>query len=754
MSNGQRQSIRLPFPLKGLDENWAFNQQPEGTTSDCLNVRPYDAAEHRFRGGQRDGLAKYLTAAVNGTNTIQRIDQVTLALNPADIVVDTLLYSDDFTQANGLLSTTHWWRHEQTPSSLITAEATTVGSVVGPMVDSNILDSAAQANDYTTMGWLKDIPDPGAAYILKAQVKCGAANVIGTSTEAGFVFRGDDPSGNLVAQDYMVAGIRSVGAGATDTAFIHYGPGIVDYDVVAITIVDGTWYDLELHVNGNHILLYFDGILVLEKTSARINDHTRVGVFVGDDDVALGAQLDDFELWNGIPPTSLRETRLVAVSGGSIYTGDRSGLIAAVGGAGAVSNTRWVSSIEAFQRTYFCDGYFANYTRLIHSTRTCDDWGAAVTAHIAGTELPRGTVDNTLGCRYGALYRGRIVLWGLHEEPQNWFMSAVGNPLDWDYAPAITTATQAIAGNNCDAGELGDVIIACAPYSDDLMLMGGDHTLWIMRGDPAAGGVIDNISYQTGIASPKAFAWSPEGELYFVGANQLWRMTAGTSQPEPISQRRLDKTFREIDLGIYRIELIWDRQQQGLHIFLIPNAQPAIDDAPVHLYWDRRTDSFWKDQYPEAMGPTATHTFDADDPDDRATLFGGWDSYIRYIADGETSDDSTAIQSRVNFTPITPWGPLIEGRMTELSANLSIDSDPVYVIVSGGPDAEYVTLESPYKYARVLQPGQNPTIRQRVNGSAFMVRIYGRNEVNETWAIESLTGTFVSGGRRRKRGPI
>jgi hypothetical protein len=61
------------FPVKGLDENWAYKAQPEGTTPACLNVRPYDATGQRLRGGQRAGLSKWIATQPNGTNPIQRM---------------------------------------------------------------------------------------------------------------------------------------------------------------------------------------------------------------------------------------------------------------------------------------------------------------------------------------------------------------------------------------------------------------------------------------------------------------------------------------------------------------------------------------------------------------------------------------------------------------------------------------------------------------------------------------------------------
>lgn len=753
MSNDQRQAIQLPFPLRGIDENWAFDKQPEGTASAALNVRPFDAIDHRLRGGQRDGLSKYLTAAVNGSNHIQMLDQVTLALNPNDVEADTLLLDEQFTYADTSLLhvvSADWDGYD---GSNVDPFASPEGATDGLQINSGAMDTVVHV-DGTIHVAMNNACATGEKFIIKWTTEKTAPD--------GFIYLYVFLRCAPPAQEGYWLQFKITDAADTTIEWSLYrmsGGGVFVVNGDTLTIPGGktaanvlTW---EMRVSGSRAALYCDDTLIKEDMNVSADTaNTRVGIGRGNASTRHVA-VDYFQVWDATMPPSLRQVKLVAASNGNLYIGNKDdGLTIATAGTGVLSVGRWPHSIEAFQKIYLCDGYFANYGRLNPVTNTWDDWGAAVTAHIAGTELPRGTTDNTHGCRYGTLYRGRIILWGLYEEPQNWFMSAAGQPLDWDYAPAATSATMAVAGNNSDAGELGDVIIACAPYSDDLMLMGGDHTLWIMRGDPAAGGVIDSISYQTGIASPGAYAWDPDGVIYFVGAGQLWRMAGGNSQPESISQRRLDKTFQEIDLAVYRVELIWDRQRQGLHIFLIPTSEPAADAAPTHIYWDRRTDSFWKDEYPESMGPTAVHTFDADDPNDRALLLGGWDSYIRYVNDGQKSDDGTAIGSYVYYTPIMPWGPLVEGRMIELKATLSIDSDPVQIYVSGGPSADYVSLESPTKYSRALLPGQNPTMRQRVNGTAFQVRLFGRGKTDETWAIETLTGIFKSGGRSRRRGLI
>ena len=45
------------FPMKGLHKAYPASTQPEGTSPDMNNVRPF--AGGRFQGGQRPGLVKW-----------------------------------------------------------------------------------------------------------------------------------------------------------------------------------------------------------------------------------------------------------------------------------------------------------------------------------------------------------------------------------------------------------------------------------------------------------------------------------------------------------------------------------------------------------------------------------------------------------------------------------------------------------------------------------------------------------------------
>ena len=49
----------FPFPHQGIDKGRAAYQQPESTSPNMNNMRPYDVLDNRARGGQRPGLDKW-----------------------------------------------------------------------------------------------------------------------------------------------------------------------------------------------------------------------------------------------------------------------------------------------------------------------------------------------------------------------------------------------------------------------------------------------------------------------------------------------------------------------------------------------------------------------------------------------------------------------------------------------------------------------------------------------------------------------
>lgn len=716
------------YPLKGIDENWAFGRQPEGTTPDALNVIPFDSLDSRARGGQRWGLSKYYVALHNGANAIQQMTSLALSTTPAAPVVDT------FTQANGVLDDTDWYPLEYDGPALKLKVSATYPRVVSNKLIFDETDGVSYCAAVH-----KSAVIAFSHYEVSADITV-SVDETESSVTAGFFARATTTFPAFINQ-FIWTTIRiyratgptytiDVSVASNTLAGIAMTPGSGDY-------LDPAWWTtarkLKLVVSGNLFSLYVEDQLLHSAVNTDLPTFTAVGVQMNaTSSYDAEVTFDNFSFRN--VSESSRDYKLIAVSGGDVYTGRPSEILAAAtDGTDVVNTTGRVGAQSAFAKTYFCDGVNANYSLWTASNNTVTAWTPT------GGTLPVSGAD---GARYIALYRGRIVLSGLIDDPHNWFMSAAGDPLDWDYG-ATVSATMAVAGNNTDAGYCPDIITCLAPYSDDLMIIGGDHTLWMMRGDPADRGRIDNISYQTGISGPDAYVFDPNGIFYFFGSGTIWRMVAGGA-PEPLSRNRMDRTFGSIDLANNTVHLAWDNIRHGLHIFV----RPSESGATTHYFWDERTDGFWKISYQNDQGPTTVYAFDGDDPGDNAILLGGWDGYIRQIDPAATNDDGTAISSYVIYPPIALGGPLRNTRINYITAVLDTESDDVVLTVYAEDTVQKAIEASTIRFARTLSAGRT-TILNRIAGNAIMLKL--SNSVDEkTWAIENLIANAEVIGHTRK----
>ena len=64
----------LLFPFGGLNDSEAASDQPDGTTTEIVNMRPFDPKSGRRRGSQRAGMSKYSTQlVVSGASRVQTL---------------------------------------------------------------------------------------------------------------------------------------------------------------------------------------------------------------------------------------------------------------------------------------------------------------------------------------------------------------------------------------------------------------------------------------------------------------------------------------------------------------------------------------------------------------------------------------------------------------------------------------------------------------------------------------------------------
>ncbi|MDP6369666.1 MAG: hypothetical protein QF615_08660, partial [Planctomycetota bacterium] len=338
---------------------------------------------------------------------------------------------------------------------------------------------------------------------------------------------------------------------------------------------------------------------------------------------------------------SSRTTKVVAVAGGDIYTVGHGepGYEIAIDGRGALdADAGQIMSTAHFGRIYFTDGF--NYAIYDPRTNTV----SKLEAETAG-EVPQRA-------RLIASYRGRLIFARTPEDPNNYFMSAVGDPEDWDYYPTTPLVTQAINGTLARAGKCPDVINALIPYNDDLLLLGGDHTIFRMTGDPAAGGQLDQVTSSVGIAFGESWTMDPEGVLYFFTPQGCVYGMTPTGQPQRLSNEAIDRRMQDIDLTEFRVKLVWNQEDYGLHVFFMPYT--TSNATPYCFFWEKGGNAWWPDAFHADRTPYAVTMIDGEKPDDRKLLFGSRDGYVSRFDRGSTQDVDKKIKSYATMAVAQP----------------------------------------------------------------------------------------------------
>jgi hypothetical protein len=332
-------------------------------------------------------------------------------------------------------------------------------------------------------------------------------------------------------------------------------------------------------------------------------------------------------------------------------------------------------------------------------------------------------------CSLIAVWGGRIVMSGLKTDPNNIFMSAVGDPFNWDYSPAVQTVQQAVAGNiTAGYGKNPDIVTALIPYTDDVLLIGGTHSIRKFLGNPAEGGINVSVTDITGIAFGAAWCQSPEGVIYFFGSRGgVYKIDPENGIPNRVTALTIDERLADIDLDSTIVTLEWDDRAMAVRIYMTP-----LDGSDTtHYVWDVRNEAWWPFSYASAShNPMAVRLLAGERAADRSLLEYGRDGYVRVIDPDATSDDGNAIASVVYI------GPFSNLMVKELQATLGENSSNVTWAFCTASSLERALDASP-RQTGTFRAGRNASHWPR----GFIEQGYLRLSATGPWAMEHLAAS-------------
>jgi hypothetical protein len=346
-------------------------------------------------------------------------------------------------------------------------------------------------------------------------------------------------------------------------------------------------------------------------------------------------------------------------------------------------------------------------------------------------------------------FMGCPMLSGDSNYPHQWYMARQLNPWDWLYAQ--DDAQSAVAGNDADAGEVGDIIVVNIPYKDDYVIHACANTLWYMTGHPCQGGTILELDLTTGILGDRAFCWDDASNLYLICTVGILKIPPGFGQPENITIDIWPDFIDDLayDSSLHRLSMFFDPEERGIHIH-----KTTLSDGSNSAWWyDLRSEGLFPDSYAAGHGVFSGVYYQAQDPTYRKLYVGCFDGYIRYWDKSTKNDDSTAINSYVGFAPLSlSTTTRKDGKITNIdivtggggAAGSQTDSDDVTCEVHVARTASKIIEKldggaTPKMTKTFSAPGYDKSNldRRSVRGQWGGI-VLSNNTAGESWAMERL----------------
>lgn len=442
--------------------------------------------------------------------------------------------------------------------------------------------------------------------------------------------------------------------------------------------------------------------------------------------------------------------RMVAAAAGNLFYEQPAGQWAA-GPAGQLSATQKLMGADRGQKLFIAD-FDPNYT-IASTARKPKIWDpVAKTLTDWASQVPAGKGTLPLGCSIVVLFSDRLWLAGDVRFPHIWYASRQGDPFDFNFSALDVGG--AIANNSGQPGQLGEPITAMIPHSWRCLLIGCIGSVWLIRGDPKAGGSIVQIDNKIGVLDRFAWCHAPANAdgsgprlMVFMSNDGLYVVPAGCESetaPQKFSRLRLPEELIGIDRTLYEVSLEWDVRRQGIHVYIISRTG-LLPSTCWFIDWVTR--GIFPLTLQQTHHPFCTHHRRITSSTESTVMLACRDGYMRSFVTTQTDDDGSPFDQHVDIGPLFAGERgLDEGVLTEIVCTLARNSGDLAFEIRAGHSAEEA-FNAGIKYRGVFQAGNlGPTRHPRVRGSDFYLRL--RNaETGRPWALERLIIEMERHGR-------
>jgi hypothetical protein len=232
-------------------------------------------------------------------------------------------------------------------------------------------------------------------------------------------------------------------------------------------------------------------------------------------------------------------------------------------------------------------------------------------------------------CRVAANWQGCVWLAGSSLTPHLLFGSRTGDITDWDYLVDDEGGAFATAGDN--EGLLGGPIVALIPQTADSMIVGCEDGMFILRGHPRRGGIMEVLSSTIGPLGQGAWCKLPDDTLFIMTKTGIVTLeSSSTATPTEVSRQRLPDDLISLiyESSNPKVNLCYDTRYRMVHI----NVRGEEEQA---WYYDIENGGFYEQEYAQStLYPTVMLAMPSlDSADASGALYGNDDGIFRLNLD-------------------------------------------------------------------------------------------------------------------------
>jgi len=344
-------------------------------------------------------------------------------------------------------------------------------------------------------------------------------------------------------------------------------------------------------------------------------------------------------------------------------------------------------------------------------------------------------------CALVQRWNDRLMVAADNDNPHALYASKMGNIIDWDFSDVSLSGAWSSTGS--EGGQIGEPITALIPHNKDCLLIGCTDSLYVMRGNPRAGGHLYNLSEKIGPIQHSAWTKDGADTTWMLTRHGLWKMPPGCGQP-PVSVSReiLPDDLNGLDPTVSgsKFSLAYDERFRGLHIMVLTGSER------IQYFYDLQNGGFWK----QDLG------FDMRLAAELKSIGVGDKSACQFMTGSSTYDFSLSntsenIDSELWLGPFAIADQGTTGILASVQAVLGEDSGNVaWSLYVGDSPQEAFNGNRSYLGSNWTRKGLNHRQYPRTRGTVFFIKL--EDVANSRWTVEEILARVSATGARRVSG--